>query len=375
MYRALRMRSRLPLLAPFEKQHTYCTYCPKLCRFSCPVSVAHASETTTPWAKMTSAHHVDRGNLTMSETVAASWYGCTGCLRCRSHCTHQHEVAATLHTARAEAVRHQVAPNEASAVISQHAQRSHAAQVAGDALFDDAETRTQAKVSYFPGCTANVVRPEDALAGYEATAALTDRPVRAVPGPCCGLPLLDAGDPDGFVAAASTLLSTWSEAELVVFLDPGCLHALRVEAPRHGVRLPATPLRHVSELAASHIDRVQPLPKPARMRYHDPCRLGRGLGIYEAPRRVLHKALGHPVEEFDRHRSDAVCTGAGGQLPRTDPDAAIAVGRARLAQHEWMGGGAIVTACPGSAHQLSRSGDVPVHSFASILAQSCGDTK
>ncbi|MCZ6805734.1 MAG: (Fe-S)-binding protein [Deltaproteobacteria bacterium] len=371
MYRAVRMADNLPLLEPFTKQHTYCTYCPKMCRFSCPVSVAQSSETTTPWAKMTSAHHVNDGNLDMSETVAASWYGCSGCLRCRTHCTHRNEVAATLYAARAEAVQLGRAPKQAINVLQEHERRAQNAARAGSRLFAESTTETGAEVMYFPGCTANVLCADDAVAGWRATQALADAPVRAVADRCCGLPLLEAGDPEGFRSAAAEVLSAISEASLVVFLDPGCLHALKVGSVRHDLTPPADRMIHLSELAARHIDRIEPLPKPITARYHDPCRLGRGLGVYEAPRRVLAKILGNEVEEFHQNRDDSICAGAGGQLPRTDPETAAAIAKDRLAQHAWVGGGTIVTACPGSARQLSENGSDTVLSFASLLAESC----
>ncbi len=375
MYRADRMADNLPLLEPFTKQHTYCTYCPKMCRFSCPVSVAQSSETTTPWAKMTSAHHVNDGNLEMSETVAASWYGCTGCLRCRTHCTHRNEVAATLYAARAESVGRGRAPKRAVAVLQEHERRSRDAALAGSRLFASSATEAQAEIVYFPGCTANVLRADDAVAGWRATRALADAPVRVVADRCCGLPLLEAGDPEGFKRTATGVLAAIAKAHEAVFLDPGCLYALKVEGLRHGLAPPADRMSHLSELAVRHIDRTKPLSKPTIARYHDPCRLGRGLGVYEAPRRVLAKLLGNEVEEFHHRRHDSVCSGGGGQLPRTSPPTAAAIAKDRVAEHAWVGGGNIVTACPGSARQLSEHGGAPVLSFALLLEESCRGTR
>ena len=45
--------------------------------------------------------------------------------------------------------------------------------------------------------------------------------------------------------------------------------------------------------------------------YHDPCYLGRGNGIYDIPRSVLKK-LTHHLVEMKRHKSFALCCGAGG---------------------------------------------------------------
>ncbi|MCX6250753.1 MAG: (Fe-S)-binding protein [Bacteroidetes bacterium] len=49
----------------------------------------------------------------------------------------------------------------------------------------------------------------------------------------------------------------------------------------------------------------------ARITYHDPCYLGRGNDIYTEPRTILHRLTGNFVE-MERHKSFALCCGAGG---------------------------------------------------------------
>ncbi len=45
--------------------------------------------------------------------------------------------------------------------------------------------------------------------------------------------------------------------------------------------------------------------------YHDPCYLGRANDIYDEPRHILHSLTGN-VKEMQRHKSFALCCGAGG---------------------------------------------------------------
>jgi len=51
--------------------------------------------------------------------------------------------------------------------------------------------------------------------------------------------------------------------------------------------------------------------KDQKVVFHDPCYLGRGNGEYDAPRDVL-KAIPHKHGEMHRHKSFALCCGAGG---------------------------------------------------------------
>ncbi|MEO6600605.1 MAG: hypothetical protein ABIQ16_12065, partial [Polyangiaceae bacterium] len=53
---------RLPLLKTSQKALETCGYCPKLCRSTCPVSNVEAREALIPWAKMSSAWLVARGD-------------------------------------------------------------------------------------------------------------------------------------------------------------------------------------------------------------------------------------------------------------------------------------------------------------------------
>lgn len=364
------MTANLPLLDPHQRAHTYCTYCPKLCRFSCPVSTVQGRETTTPWAKMTSLHHTADGNLQMNESTAATWWACTGCMRCRSHCEHHNDVSAALRAGRAEAKRAGVEPESSRAVLAEYSRREKKAAAAAAQLFPSSRD-PGAKTVFVPGCSGTVLRPDDAIAAATATERLTGSRARVEARQCCGLPLLDAGDVDGFKRAAGTFCERVWDAEQVVFQDPGCLYALKVEAPRLGVDTSCTDWVHLSELAANHLDKLSPLrnaPK-APVRYHDPCRLGRGLGVYEPPRAVLERLLGQPAASFSRQREDAECSGAGGQLPRTDRATADGIARERMADHEAFGGGTIVTACPASAHQLGRVDANAVVSLSALLLQ------
>jgi Fe-S oxidoreductase len=83
--------------------------------------------------------------------------------------------------------------------------------------------------------------------------------------------------------------------------------------------------------------------------------LGRGLGLFEAPRAVLTRVLGRAPDEFPARRAGSRCSGAGGLLPRTMPETSKAITEARVREHDETGGGHVVTACASSLSAFRRA--------------------
>ena len=59
--------------------------------------------------------------------------------------------------------------------------------------------------------------------------------------------------------------------------------------------------------------------KNKRLTYHDPCYLGRANDVYETPRQLI-RHLGVKMAEMKRHKSTALCCGAGGAQMFKEPE-------------------------------------------------------
>jgi len=351
---------RLPQLAERKATFERCVFCPKLCRSACPVSNADPRETVTPWGKMSMSYFVANESVALAESFAAPAWACTGCFGCREHCDHKNDVTGTLFASRSALVKAGVGPKGAKRVLE---------RFDGKVRFDAsvvAEVSPDASTAVLVGCAYAKYAPDVAHQAVRAVAKLTGGAVSVV-NQCCGAPLLYAGDRERFQRQVETFADATKHKERVVVVDAGCASSLRVHGAHDRVE-------HFVELAARELRALQPLATKlgkGPIRWHDPCQLGRGLGLYDAPRAVLARALGRAPDEFERRREDARCSGAGGLLPVTMPDVAKGIAKQRVADHDRAGGGTIVTGCASSKRSFEKQG-VRTIDIVSVVAEALG---
>lgn len=327
-------------------------FCPKLCRSACPVSNAEPRETLTPWGKMSMAYFTANESVPVEASYAEPAWACTGCFGCREHCDHRNDVTGTLYGARSALMAEGVAPEAAKKVVERFEKKASVLGETARALATLPEVHGDAKTAVLLGCAyaregasklmRDAVRATSKLVGDSVSLAAT----------CCGAPLLYAGDEAGFARQQRRLAESLAGKERLIVLDAGCASALRMHPTLKNSS--DVDVEHFVELAGRKLSMLRTIDdaKDERWRYHDPCQLGRGLGVYEAPRAILHRALGRPALEFARNRTDARCSGAGGILPLTMPETSAKIADTRIAEHEELGGGTIVTACASSRRRF-----------------------
>jgi Fe-S oxidoreductase len=344
---------RLTVLSERGPETALCTYCPKLCRPACPVSTVEARETVTPWGKMRAMGEIGRGVVPTDEPHAAPAYACTGCMRCFELCDLDNPVADTLRDGRVEAVEKHVAPAAVSAFLADFTRREDTIARASAMLAP--QPAEHARTVLFPGCTSVVFARGVVDPLRRAVGRIVGGACASIADACCGFPLLEAGDRDGFVIRARALAGRLQGFDRVVTGDAGCAHAMRVMYPRFGIALPR--VQHVAEIAAAALGRVPRLEAaPEPVVYHDPCRLGRGLGVYDEPRAVLTKLLGKAPGELAEKREYGACSGGGGLLPVTRPETAAGIARELAGLVRESRSDTVVTACATSKRMMERAG-------------------
>jgi Fe-S oxidoreductase len=183
-------------------------------------------------------------------------------------------------------------------------------------------------------------------------------------GVCCGRPQKLSGETEAareMVRLNETLFRAHGITTLVTSC-PICLRVFREDYSLDGIEV-----LHHSEYFARLLSagRIGVRTGGERLTYHDPCELGRGLGIYDAPREIL-RAIGRLVEPAET-RQNAPCCGssiAGSAVPS---NAQNAMGAAVGSALEATGATEIVTACPLCKKAIARATRVPVADLAEIV--------
>jgi heterodisulfide reductase subunit D len=184
---------------------------------------------------------------------------------------------------------------------------------------DVSNVKSQSDTLYFAGCAPHydaLFKPLEIQGSQVAQASvrilneLGVEPLLLADERCCGHDLLWEGDIDGFLKLAqlNAEMIRASGVKRIVSSCPECVRALKVDYPAHGVQLNAQVI-HLSELLTDF--KVKAKVKEKTVTFHDPCRLGRHLGIYDAPRQVL-EGLGYKVVEMRHARRNATCCGTNG---------------------------------------------------------------
>jgi heterodisulfide reductase subunit D len=163
---------------------------------------------------------------------------------------------------------------------------------------------------------------------------------------CCGHDALWTGDIETFKKLAEHNAAQIREAGVkkIILSCPEGYRTLKLDYPNH-VDL-GCEVQHISEFLAEKIGqnglKLKEIKK--RVTYQDPCRLGRHLGVYDAPRKVLESIPGIELVEMKHSGWESICCGTSAF---TNCDSYSNLLRAeRLSEAAATGADLLITACP-----------------------------
>jgi len=201
---------------------------------------------------------------------------------------------------------------------------------------------------------------------------------------CTGDPAKRAGNEFLFQMQAMTNIEVLNGYEIkkIVTGCPHCFNTIKNEYPGLGGNYEVI---HHTQLIQQLIDEGKLKAeggesfKGRRITYHDPCYLGRGNDVYEAPRRSL-EILDADLVEMKRCKSNGLCCGAGGGQMFKEPEPGKKeINAERMLDVIQSQAKVVAAACPFCMTMLSdgvkhaeKEGEIQVLDIAEITARANG---
>jgi len=211
---------------------------------------------------------------------------------------------------------------------------------------DHSFVKDRADIVYFTGCVASYFPlaqkiPISLASIFEA--AGVDFTLLGEEEWCCGFPLLAAGKGELMREFIEHNIEAINKkgASGVVFACPTCYQTWR-EFYKSGLEL-----FHSTEFLDNLIKagQIRFRELPLTVTYHDPCDLGRGARVFDAPRKILQAIPGVNLVELDSNRENCRCCGGGGNLEMIDAALSEEIARRKIEEVAQTGAQAVVTAC------------------------------
>lgn len=377
------------------------------CRSVCPVFKAVGRETACARGKISLIGANLKGDLPLTDTYVKHVKECTLCGACRANCPNGVDTTAVFAAAREDIAKKQGLPFTASFILKhvldsgrimpfamrwanrlqsiafkdtcagagllsrftmpfvgsgrlvpQLAERFFLDLPEVKALGDDAKRLQGAtKVAFYAGCGINYLMPG---VGVASLYVLKRAGVEVVVPPaqvCCGIPAYSMGDMDSARAMALKNLEAFEsiDADFITTSCATCGYALKKlfrkllgDDPLLDARVEAfsKKVRDITELLVDELGFKGGGKNPvnARVTYHDPCHLGRGQGVREAPRVLIAASRGVELKEM---KNPCACCGLGGGLSLANYDLSMEIARRKAENIRASGAQIVATACPG----------------------------
>lgn len=190
--------------------------------------------------------------------------------------------------------------------------------------------------------------------------------------PCCGRPLMLAGQYD----AASKLIENNtariinSGARKLVVSCPICYKVFREDYELGNIEV-VFHAEYILRLIKENIIHLQK--SPQRIVYHDPCELGRGMGMYEQPRNVL-RTVGKVIALKHEKNMSYCCGGSLGNLKISQSERKLLLTQAVEDYMQYIPD-VLATACPMCKKTFARHRGVNVLDISEIVAKALTHNK
>jgi Fe-S oxidoreductase len=332
----------------YLKELITCTMC-GYCKEVCPAFDELGWDSSAARGRMALAYGLYMGDIEPDESVLERLLQCTTCEDCKRRCPSKTEVVKTV-----EAIRKDL--NEAGFALDIHKKIYNSIKKYGNPYGEEksraevlGDEQKKAEIAYFVGCTATYRNNEIADAGISILKKL-GADYTILNEVCCGSVLQRTGFDDETLKKlidANINAIEATGATTVLFSCAGCLRMFRKEYKKFR-DFDFEPL-HFTEWLVKQEFKLKPYPK--KVTYHDPCHIGRHVGIYEAPRKIINRIPEIHFQEMENNKETANCCGGGGGVRSAYPEVSQNIAATRVKQAEFAE--VLLNTCPFCLNTLS----------------------
>jgi Fe-S oxidoreductase len=320
---------------------------------------------------------------------------CTTCAVCSSMCPYKVDYTEFIRGLRAESALLGITPECSQGGLLHSMMRimgkGELKQRRLDWVTPDLTVAPKGDIYYFTGCAkhlSTVFQDRKGLdfGGVPEAAVRIMNAAGVVPAVsndevCCGHDLNWTGDENGLAALIDRNLAAIKAtgAKKVVFTCPEGLRTFSVDYPAMGDEDLPFEVVHLSQLMAEWVKegKLKFRETKAKVTYHDACRLGRHMGVYDPPREVLRAIPGVEFVELENNRDKCLCCGVSGWVS-CDANTKL-LQMEKLKEAKRTGAGTMLTFCPKCQVHLNCAlqdkipvdralVDIPVQDFTVFVA-------
>ena len=311
---------------------------------------------------------VTSGKLNWTEDIAKIFYQCSVCMACVQQCQIpeiHHYAGEWLMAMREEAVNQGYGPMPEQGRYTEHVMKENNPymEIHQDRLKwlpSHIKQTPDAKMAYFVGCTSSYREQGVAIATAEILNSLQVDFRILNEERCCSSPVYTTGQVKIAKEIAEKNVNIFKDAgiETIITSCAGCYRTWKDTYPNkfglnHGIEVKHLPEFIRDKLKNNELNFSKEI--NMKITYHDPCHIGRHMGIYKAPREVLQKIPGIELIEMTRNRHNSWCCGSGGGVMSSFKDLSGFAANERIEEAKETTAEALVSCCPFCLNQFKTN--------------------
>ncbi|MFX1329249.1 MAG: (Fe-S)-binding protein [Promethearchaeota archaeon] len=346
----------------------YCKFTHDYSDFNCPSYKKYRFETYSTGGRLWLIYGLINGEIQWSKSLANVLYACPTCGNCTENCRFEKFndfLVDIIEAGRAEAVKSGFCPEKQKALL-ERTENSKFYNPYGEPNSDNTDLKekynlpNEAEWVYFIGCTSNYRQKNlrDATIKFLKKAQID---FTLIDEHCCCSPILRTGQinpVNDFIDYNTTQINK-TGAKKVITSCAGCYRTMKKDWLKLGADYDFE-VYHTVDLIKQLLDEGSLQIKSEfnkTLTYHDPCHLGRHIGMYDVPREVYSKIPGIQFVEMLRNRENAWCCGAGGGVKIGYPEWSVEISKERLEEAKETGASVISSICPFCRTNLSDANE------------------